>query len=107
MDSVTPDPRRWKALAVLGRLAPRRGSVASWRVGPWPARGGRAGRATERFALLAGGPVQLLIDDVLITVRDGAVLRLGPEEARGLIVLDDGGDPVWLSLGPEDAEARG
>jgi hypothetical protein len=56
--------------------------------------------------LLAGGPVQLLVDEALVTVSDGAVLNLGPEETRRLIVLDDGRDPVWLSLGPDGPEAR-
>lgn len=84
----------------LRRLAPRRGAPTAWRVGPWPARSDGAGRGGEGFVLLAGGPVQLLVDDVLITVREGAVLHLSAEERRRLIVLDDGRDPVWLSLGP-------
>lgn len=83
----------------LRRLAPRRGGGAAWSVGPWPALGPGAGRAPQRFLLLAGGPVQLLVDEVLMTVSQGALLRLRPDEARRLIVLDGGRDPVWLSLG--------
>ena len=56
--------------------------------------------------LLSGGPVQLLVDDVLMTVREGAVLRLHPEETRRLIVVDDGRDPVWLSLGSDPEAPR-
>jgi hypothetical protein len=90
----------------LRRLAPRRGGEAAWRVGPWPASGPGAGRGLERFLLLAGGPVCLLIDDVLVTVGEGAMLRLRPDERRRMIVLDEGREPVWLSLGadPDDRE---
>ncbi|HSJ73116.1 MAG TPA: hypothetical protein VK904_02270 [Miltoncostaeaceae bacterium] len=89
----------------LRRLAPRRDRPAGWRIGPWPALGPTAGRAPQRFLLLAGGPVQLLVDDVLMTVGEGAVLRLRPDEARRLIVLDDGREPVWLSMGADPGHA--
>ncbi len=85
----------------LRRLGLRKAGPAAWRVGPWPAVSSGAGRALERFLLLAGGPVRLLVDDVLVTVGDGAMLRLRPDEARSLIVLDRGREPVWLSLGPD------
>jgi hypothetical protein len=91
----------------LRRLAPRRGARGAWRVGPWPERSEGAGRGCEGFVLLAGGPVQLLADEVVITVREGAVLQLSAEEHRRLIVLDAGRDPVWLSLGPGDGGQGG
>ena len=90
----------------LRRFASRRDAPDAWRVGPWPARAKGAGRGREGFVLLSGGPVQLLIDDVLMTVREGAVLRLHPEETRRLIVVDDGRDPVWLSLGSDPEAPR-
>jgi hypothetical protein len=76
----------------------------AWSVGAWPAPGPGAGRGPQRFLLLAGGPVQLLVDEVLMTVSEGALLRLRPDEARRLIVLDDGRDPVWLSLGADPGD---
>jgi hypothetical protein len=57
--------------------------------------------------LLDGGPVRLLVDDVLVTVGAGAVLRLWPDEFRRLVVLDGGKEPVWLSFGPEPHDAEG
>jgi hypothetical protein len=97
-------PSRLGVHRALRRLARRRSGPAAWSVGPWPALDQSARRAVQRFVLLAGGPVQLLVDEVLMTVSEGAVLRLGPAEAGGLIVLDEGRDAVWLSLGPAPHE---
>jgi hypothetical protein len=57
--------------------------------------------------LLDGGPVRLLVDDVLVTVGAGAVLRLGPDECSRLIVLGGGRGPLWLSFGPEPHDTEG
>jgi hypothetical protein len=84
----------------LRRLAPLRREPVAWRVGPGPTPTS-SGRAIERFVLLGGGPVRMLLDDVLLTVRDGAVLRLWPEECRRLAVVGHRSEPVWLALGPD------
>ena len=91
----------------LRRLAPGRRARSGWRVGPWPAPSSSAGRALERFLLLDGGPVRLLLDDVLVTVGAGAVLRLCPDECTRLVVLDGGKEPLWLSFGPEPHDTEG
>ncbi len=92
----------------LRRLTPSRRTAASaWSVGPGPVPGPATGSGIERFLLLAGGPARLLIDDALVTVGDGALLRLGPGELRRLIVLEGGREAVWLSLGPERDDLGG
>ena len=57
--------------------------------------------------MLDGGPVRLLVDDVLVTVGAGAVLRLCPDECSRLVVLGGGREPLWLSLGPEPHDTEG
>ena len=93
-----------RALRRLARSG-RRGST--WTVGPGPAPGRAGGSGVQRFLLLAGGPVRLLVDEALMTIRDGALLRLGADELRRLIVLDGGREGVWLSLGPERDDLGG